>query len=417
MADVDPAGPAFISHRHSDGQSLAWRIARDLRSSGIPVWLDSDDLPPGDTNDRLVEALARGLSAGVLVVTPEVTASSIVLDLEAPRLAALSADPMFTFAVVNEIATPDGDVDRSAPTQITNLPLDGVLQYSTLDERRSPSDLGRALARARLAKIRAGRSNPQLRVAVQTRRAASAYASSADLVFRTVPPTPGSRVLADDVWEDLERLLAWLPDVVAETGALEVLFTGGGHLSVACTIGAALPTPSGIRIAAVDTRDDTWRLHVRGMHLRARLGLIRRPLRCEPVAVPVQGSGAIAVAVDLHPTPPPADTFLEYLTSAPGRFTAAYRISRRTWLNAEDGPVVVAQVSEQIRAIAARHQALNIHLFLRTPWVAALLLGASMNTLLVTLYEWDNAPGSPAVYIPTRTVASGLGGGPLAYRP
>ena len=43
---ADPTGPVFISYRWSDGADLAIDAARRLRASGVPVWLDRDDLPP-----------------------------------------------------------------------------------------------------------------------------------------------------------------------------------------------------------------------------------------------------------------------------------------------------------------------------------------------------------------------------------
>lgn len=413
MTDFDPAGPVFISHRHSDGQAIAWQQARALRASGVPVWLDHDDLPPGDTNERLAEALDHGLSGGVLVLTPEVTDSVVVLDLEAPRLFDLAKDhPGFTFAILNEILDEDGSVDRDAPSQITNLEtdIDSVLQYSTHDPHRPLPTLARSFAKSRLRQVRVRRETSPLLIDLQTRRSASAYASTADLVFRTVPPSIGTRVPADDVWEDLDAMLAWLPDVLAASRAPEVVFSGGGHLTVAFTIGAALPAPSGIHLAALDAGGELWRPKAGGPPPGAQ------PLGTESLSVPRPGGSGVAIAVDLHPTPPPVDSFAAHVAGDPGRYVAAYCIERRAWLKAGDGPELVAQVAEEIRRLASHHQDLNVHLFLRTPWVASLLLGASLNTLLLTLYEWDNSAASTPVYVMTRTVASGLGGGPVIHQ-
>jgi len=56
-------------------------------------------------------------------------------------------------------------------------------------------------------------------------------------------------------------------------------------------------------------------------------------------------------------------------------------------------------------------------LFLRVPFPVAVLLGRSLNTLEVTLFEWDDA-ASVTRYIPVATAASGRGAaGPLILPP
>src|SRR4051812_46618609 len=78
----DPHGPVFVSYRQSDGTQLADELTWLLRAAGIPVWRDKDDLPPGDTEQRLQEALRNGLSGAVLIVTPEIENSSVVREVE-----------------------------------------------------------------------------------------------------------------------------------------------------------------------------------------------------------------------------------------------------------------------------------------------------------------------------------------------
>ncbi|MCT1386249.1 toll/interleukin-1 receptor domain-containing protein [Brachybacterium sp. p3-SID1565] len=83
-AAPDPADPVFISYRQKDGTGVATELARLLRAAGIPVWRDRDDLPPGDTEARLKQAIAAGISGGVLVTTPDVVNSRVV-NLEISR--------------------------------------------------------------------------------------------------------------------------------------------------------------------------------------------------------------------------------------------------------------------------------------------------------------------------------------------
>ena len=83
---TSPRGPVFLSYRHSDGADLAMALAWALRASGVPVWLDRSDLPPGDTERRLEEAMQSGLSGAVLLVTHDIAASSVVKEIELPHL-------------------------------------------------------------------------------------------------------------------------------------------------------------------------------------------------------------------------------------------------------------------------------------------------------------------------------------------
>jgi hypothetical protein len=82
-----------------------------------------------------------------------------------------------------------------------------------------------------------------------------------------------------------------------------------------------------------------------------------------------------------------------------------WRLSRRS------GPVTVAKVARELRKVASRHGS-RIDLFLRTPWAAAALFGALLNTVECTLHEWDGSLASPT-YVKTITVSAGVGAGPI----
>ena len=119
---IDPRGPVFVSHRHLDGAKTAAGMAWLLRAGGVPVWHDQGDLPPGDTNERLAEALASGLSGGVLLVTPDLARSNVVRTVEAPKLLELEKDPAFVLAVGNTVRLPNGDLDYNAPDDLLGMP-------------------------------------------------------------------------------------------------------------------------------------------------------------------------------------------------------------------------------------------------------------------------------------------------------
>src|SRR6266705_5292509 len=92
-AGVRPLAPVFISYRTSDGSGIAAALAWALRATGVPVWHDVTDLPPGDTERRLQEALVSGLSGAVLLITPDIQHSRVVREIEVPGLLGLEPNP------------------------------------------------------------------------------------------------------------------------------------------------------------------------------------------------------------------------------------------------------------------------------------------------------------------------------------
>ena len=153
---VSARGPVFLSYRHSDGPELAIALAWALRSAGVPVWLDRSDLPPGDTERRLEEAIQSGLSGAVLVVTPDIGASSVVKDIELPQLLALEAEGAFTLSIASTIGAEAGGLDYSAPDRLLSqtVPnLRGLRQDAALTSRDF-ADIARSHCRQRMEALR-----------------------------------------------------------------------------------------------------------------------------------------------------------------------------------------------------------------------------------------------------------------------
>jgi SMODS-associated and fused to various effectors sensor domain len=101
----------------------------------------------------------------------------------------------------------------------------------------------------------------------------------------------------------------------------------------------------------------------------------------------------------------------------PGRYARAVRLhpDPRELIDPEDAAALIAELSQQIRASAGQAATHRVHLFPRIPFPIAVLLGRTLNTLEVTLYEWDDTGATPR-YAETVTVASGRGGGPIVPR-
>ena len=259
---ASPRGPVFLSYRHSDGADLATALAWALRSAGVPVWLDRSDLPPGDTERRLEEAMQSGLSGAVLVVTPDIAASSVIKDIELPHLLALEAEGAFTLSVASIIEAEGGGLDYSAPDRLLSrsVPtLRGLRQDPALTSRNL-ANIARSHCRERVEALRADieSAGQVVDINLQTRIVPSAIGPYGDLVVRLRPPMPGDRRPHSQGLEDLRLFLSDLPHLLEIAGARHARVSGGAHLSVAFALGSALPTTLLGHVDVVDTTGHTW---------------------------------------------------------------------------------------------------------------------------------------------------------------
>ena len=416
---VSSRGPVFLSYRRSDGADLALALAWALRSSGVPVWLDQSDLPPGDTERRLEEALQSGLSGGVLVVTPDIAASSVIKEIELPRLLRLEAEEAFSLSIASTIEAEAGGLDYSAPDRLlsrTASDLKGLHQDPAFTSG-DIANIAHSHCRQRMEALRERieSAGQVIDINLQTRIVPSAIAPCGDLVVRLRPPTPGDRRPHRQGLEDLRLFLKDLPQLLEIAGVRHARVSGGAHLSVAFALGAALPTTLIGNVDAVDTAGHVWsssdNAPAPGTSTRL-LEVMDRSPREEP-------SGDAVVYVDLLPTR--SDPAFDRLVDAyPGRLACVFHIRPVAEGNLlpEDAGALVAEASHAIRQAASRSGMSEVHLLLRCPWTVALLLGRTLNTIRVNLYEWEDGPDdcdSPvaARYLPSLVVRSGAGGSPI----
>ena len=416
---TSPRGPVFLSYRHSDGADLAMALAWALRASGVPVWLDRSDLPPGDTERRLEEAMQSGLSGAVLLVTPDIAASSVVKEVELPHLLRLEAEGAFTLSIASTIEAEAGGLDYSAPDCLlsrTVPDLKGLRQDPALTSR-DIANIARSHCRQRMEALREGieSAGQVIDINLQTRIVPSAIGPYGDLVVRLRPPTPGGRRPHRQGLEDLRLFLSDLPHLLEIAGARHARVSGGAHLSVAFALGAALPTTLIGNVDAVDTAGHAWSISdnapAPGASTRL-LDIMDRSPRDAP-------AGDVVVYVDLLPTrSDPA--FVHLVQACLGRLACVFHIRPVAEGNLlpEDAGAIVAEASHAIRQAASRSESSEVHLLLRCPWTVALLLGRTLNTIRVSLYEWEDGPDdcdSPAAprYLPSLVVRSGAGGSPI----
>jgi TIR domain len=80
MTEADPQTHSyFLSYSRSD-ERFALRLARDVRSQGIRMWVDQLDIRPSEHWDRAIERAVRDCRGIVVVLSPRSVASDNVAD-------------------------------------------------------------------------------------------------------------------------------------------------------------------------------------------------------------------------------------------------------------------------------------------------------------------------------------------------
>ena len=411
--------PVFLSYRHSDGAELATDLAWALRSAGIPVWHDQSDLLPGDTERRLVEAMQSGLSGAVLLVTPDIEASSVIKDIELPRLLDLERRGAITLSIASTIETKTGSLDYDAPDRLLSQPAPSLrrLKQDSALTPRDIADIARSHCRQRMEALREDIESvgQTININLQTRISPFARRMQWDLVVRLRPPMPDDRRPNRQGLGDLQLFLGDLPHLLEIAGAIHVRVSGGAHLSVAFALGAALPTTLIGRAEALDTAGNSWTLSDNDPAPVASTRLLEITDRL-PYKTP---RGDAIVYLDLLPTRSDF-AFEQFLEAYPGRPAGVFHIRTAAEgnLNPADANAIVKEASYAVRQAVSLSETSAVHLLLRCPWTVALLLGRTLNSVRVSLYEWEDGPDADANrlaprYLPSLIVRSGTGGSPI----
>ncbi|RLP06307.1 SAVED domain-containing protein [Propionibacterium australiense] len=425
----DPRGPVFISYRHSDGMRIADRLAWLLRAAGIPVWRDEEDLTTGSIEARIEEAMGKGLSGGVLVVTPDVENSEIIQTVEATGLLnLLKNNPKFSLTIIN--ALPYGDqLDLKAPPTVADQPpqhnqvsngkqLDPeapgrvldiskrvakkIVQFPATLDGLSESDQKKfitAYVKDHVTALAADTDAIELNI--ETRPAGSPNSSRAKHHFDMILPDSEDGTIRRQSLEDLQAVLGIVRGAIANQGASLLKVSGHAHLSVAFALGAQFPETLIGRAEATDNWNKVWPSEPAGTG--------------EFVTEVASGGGStsdpgeLAVYVDLRKDASDK-AFNDFLDTMQGRLRAwsHLRLAQPDWIDPRDGAAIARQIADHIRAICGAHGTPHVHLFLRCPFAVAFLIGRLVNTLTFTVYEYDK---STAHYVPALGVSTARAGG------
>ncbi|VEH89530.1 Uncharacterised protein (plasmid) [Tsukamurella tyrosinosolvens] len=257
-------GPVFISYRQSDGTPQAESLENLLRAAGLVVWRDRIDLRPGTTTDRLEQALTAGLSAAVLLVTPDIVDSIIVRERELPRLLQLDRDPAFGLCIANAVARGNNSkCDYDAPDRLLRLAPARTLadkKQANMLEQAGQIEIVRDLLMHRIERRKPAihADGRDFTIRVQSRPVAFASdADESDLHLRIKPPDTG-RLPSPEGLEYLRRTLPLTSDAVYAANSPRVRISGGAHLSVGLALGAALPETKLGNLVVVDVQGKTW---------------------------------------------------------------------------------------------------------------------------------------------------------------
>ncbi|WP_104126705.1 SAVED domain-containing protein [Cryobacterium sp. Y57] len=416
--ELNPSDPVFLSYRQCDGTLITTELAWILRAAGIPVWRDQDDLPPGDTIERLKQAIADGLSGAVLIVTEDVANSEVVKFTESPLLIELhKKDSAFALAIANDLLVND-QIDYAAPDRLLAKQagtLKGVDQQTS--NREGLLTLAKKLLWHRMALHRTlVATQGRFSLSVQTRNMAQSLDRTGGQLDIRLRRSLHEKLPSPQGLRDLQDTLAFLPDAVVRAGAPSVQIRGGAHLSIAYSIGAALPSSRVGEIEIIDQRDESWKSTSES--IQNGLALATRPAVVNPVKPPNTNRPRVAVYVDLLSQPSPA-AFERFLEEHQSSFHAWVHIepnSRETLLNPGQAGDLAASIMAQMRELSGAHSNAEVHLLLRCPFPIAVLLGRLSNTLTTVVYEWDDVFDDEAadfrpIYVPTlRIRPSGAAG-------
>lgn len=409
----DESGPVFISYRQSDGSNITAELAWLLRAAGIPVWRDKDDLPPGDTTERLEQAIGDGLSGAVIVITPEIEKSIVVKGTEAPLLVRLHAEEAgFALGIANAIEREPGKIDYTAPDRLlgpTDAKLASVDQHPA--NRTGLVVLVQKLLAHRVARIYSLKTaaDGAFSLNIQTRNTPQVYDRTGSHLDIRVRPSTHERLPSAEGLRDLADIIQFLPDAVTRSGADSVRVTGGAHLAVAFVIGASLPSSRIGHMEVIDQRGASWTsageanmpdvplLAVANSDTSTLTSEFERP--------------SVAVYLDLLPQRSDA-AFDRYLDEHGDELVAWQHLTYAVQglLDPAKAGAIAAEVAHRIRSLANDHQNAEVHLLLRCPYPIALLAARLTNTLRVVVYEWDDSDPAPgdwdyrARYVPTMHV-------------
>lgn len=425
----DPRGPVFISYRHSDGMEIADQLTWLLHAAGIPVWHDDEGLTTGSIEARIKKAMAKGLSGGVLVVTPDAKNSKTIKKVEAPGLLRIHEENPddFSLTVINAVSS-GKQLDINEPDRVLGIRKDLFSKIKQLITGQPPRKDTLSGIMQFMAKKTTDRKTFEGLTESDKKEFITAYVKDhvaalnpgytveLSIETRDDPPSDQRAVHDFDVFvrkpkkneaisrrglEDLQTVLEVIGDYIpAKKTSLtteghpkaSLRVSGHAHLPIIFALGAQFPTTRN-SYAKVDD-DGIW-------------SSSRNPAESDKFVTvadhgedPMSSSNDVAVYVDLNnkkatPADPSntenEDPFAKFRKDKQGQLRAwrHLRLVNPRDICAEDGDAIAKQTTDLILQLSEIHGKAHVHLFMQCPFALAFLIGRRTNTLTFTAYEFD----------------------------
>lgn len=435
-----PEGPVFISYRHSDGGEKAEVLATLLRTGGLMPWFDGSDLAGGLVAHNVHGAIEEGISAAVLLITPEIGGSNFIKEEELPHLIALDTQAarkaeesrplgahqprdftLYVLSALGDLVKVDSDeADRllqtSAPENAERLAgelLRTRLQYSQHEVDRLITDLLRRRLDARHRDL----ADRHVNVWVQTRPAPYVgrfarlpfIGSTVDLSVR-LRQDPESGIPRELDYRCFQTTLPLLADAIYASVTMDraeaaenrtrpkVTLAGGGHPSIYWALGSALPEArhaygtvevEDIRMSGGETEHDVWRECVKPTG-DPQFHVVER----SPLTAPDHRTDTNQLVVFLAGTRSFSSAAVEALRDQLPRCREA-RILQVAPVSGErstaffptvEGYGLAQQFAEQLRSLHLDHK-FELHIATSLPVGLVALIARQCNRVPVTFYE------------------------------
>ncbi len=366
-----------------------------LRDRGAPTWRDLDNLAPEPTENELVAALTDPDTAGaVMLVSPEVEASSIIRNVEAHRIFQRhdAQDGFLVKPVLIGLDYGEANAVLGAPAGFQNLGGWNLHKLeSDVFSEDDARDVARDVVRLRLKAAAAAQPDGPLHVALFSRRDAGPGLFA--LRWDYTPYFDG-RVAPPGTFARIERaLLDSAGAVAAAFSDASIVASGNASLPLGVLFGAVFSPLAGFRIAWLQSfagqEKERWSLDSGQSAIEVRTILKKANPASEDLVL------ALGVSADIE------NAVSEFLDSSETTRRAAIHISIDTGsvpqgnrLSPQDGLSIVLQAVEAVRHLKddLGLRRARLHLFLACPLAMAVLLGQKLNTFSeCVLYEHDPA--------------------------
>lgn len=446
-------GPIFISYRQADGHKYAELLDNYLRAGGLVPWRDLIDLPPGETAQRVGEAIEEGISNAILIVTEDLKNSEFVPKVELPALLKLDAQgepgkPFHLLILNTREKDGAGQLDVDAPDELLALgglwppagcakerPLKDLKQYALLPTRGELRQLYADLLDARLSDRVSHLADKEVTIQTQTRPAGTARSRLSgvnrsaftgkdaddpyDLTVR-LRQDPITGVPSELSMVSLQQTLPLLVDGLYGHGVEKVRVSAAGHPTLLWAIGAALPTtrmrPGSVVAVDIDTHTTEWREKLddpasdtNQFHVDWNLSTTEAPQDRKTRAV-------VLLQVEDRANLKAFDGLAGSLPDYHAKAVVSIRgpKERGGFIDSSEGGRLAKTIMDGMRKLVTDTGIDEIHIANQLPATLSMLLGRQSNTLNLVLYEWGmNGRAGNREYVPLARIQPGMPGGPI----